>query len=170
MFKESTNFLGRKRTSEPLHVVFHENLHRRALDRAGALDRDVRPTRNRHVGAKQNLLCHFEARKSNLSCNGFVIPSRADGGDLTTFERANKPREVLRCAQDDGASKKTVRSSENLRVPIRLFQAAFSFVFEKFVEWVEEYSRPTGVDANVEIDFVVEKMSVALSHHPEKAG
>jgi hypothetical protein len=43
-----------------LHVVFHENLHRRALDRAGALDRHVRSTRNRHVGAEENFLCHFK--------------------------------------------------------------------------------------------------------------
>src|SRR5690348_1663427 len=59
------------------------------------------------------------------------------------------------------------RTSENFRVPVRLFQAAFSFVFEKFVERVEKDSRPAGVDANVEIDFVVEEMGVALSHHPE---
>src|SRR5437763_219056 len=60
VFQEGADFLGREGTSEPLHVVFHENLHRRALDRAGALDRHVCPTCNRHMGAEQNLIYHFK--------------------------------------------------------------------------------------------------------------
>jgi len=72
MLQESADFLGRKRTSEPLHVVLHENLHSRALDRAGALDRHVRPTRNRHVGAEQRR--HSEQIRPSSSDRG--IPGR----------------------------------------------------------------------------------------------
>src|SRR6266446_10984143 len=59
--------------------------------------------------------------------------------------------------------------SENLRVPIRLFQTAFSFVFKKFIEWSEDGSGSAGVDTNVEIDFVIEKMGVALPNHAKGA-
>src|SRR5881392_3681187 len=59
--------------------------------------------------------------------------------------------------------------SENFRVPIRLFQAAFGLVFEKFIERSENEAGSAGVNANVKIDFVIEKMRVALSHHAKGA-
>src|SRR5207302_3440924 len=54
------NFVGGQWPGEPLHVVFHENLHGGAIDRTSALDRHVRTTSDGHVSAKQNFLCHFE--------------------------------------------------------------------------------------------------------------
>src|SRR5207237_229545 len=61
------------------------------------------------------------------------------------------------------------RHSENFRVPIRLLQTAFGLVFEKFIERSENGSGSAGVNANVKVDFVIEKMGVALSHHAEGA-
>src|SRR4029077_10985255 len=55
------------------------------------------------------------------------------------------------------------------RVPIWLFQAAFGFVFEKFIERSEDEAGSAGVNPNVKIDFVIEKMCVALSHHAKSA-
>src|SRR4051812_14899695 len=40
---------------EPLHVVLHEDLHGRAIDRTGAFDRAMQPAANRRVSAKKNL-------------------------------------------------------------------------------------------------------------------
>ena len=63
------NFVGGQWPGEPLHVVFHENLHGGAIDRTSALDRHVRTTSDGHVSAKQNFLCHFErseAKSRNL--------------------------------------------------------------------------------------------------------
>ena len=54
-------------------------------------------------------------------------------------------------------------------MPIRLLQTAFGLVFEKFIERSENGSGSAGVNANVKIDFVIEKMGVALSHHAEGA-
>jgi hypothetical protein len=48
------NLLARERAREPLHVVFHENLHGGAPNVAGPLDRQVRPSPDRHVGAQKN--------------------------------------------------------------------------------------------------------------------
>src|SRR5437763_9012778 len=58
-----------------------------------------------------------------------------------------------------------IQHSKNLRMPIRLFQAAFGFVFEKFIERSENEAGSTGINADVEIDLVIEKMCVALPHH-----
>src|SRR4029453_6153630 len=54
MFKEGPDFVAGKRAGEPLHVVLHENLHGSAVDRAGALNRQIHATSNRHVCAKEN--------------------------------------------------------------------------------------------------------------------
>src|SRR5205807_5072971 len=63
----------------------------------------------------------------------------------------------------------SIQKSEYLRMPIRLFQAAFGFVLEKFIERSEDKSGPAGVNANVKIDFVIEKVCVALSQHAKSA-
>ena len=54
-------------------------------------------------------------------------------------------------------------------MPIRLFQAAFGFVFEKFIERSENEARSAGVNTHVKIDFVIEEMCVALSDHAKGA-
>src|SRR5437762_4663195 len=54
VIKESRNLLWRERTREPLHVVFHENLHGAAIDGATALDRRVQTATDRHMGAEKN--------------------------------------------------------------------------------------------------------------------
>ena len=54
MLDKKRDFTGSKRTSEPLHIVFHEHLHGSAVDRTRTLDRHVDATGNRHVRAKKN--------------------------------------------------------------------------------------------------------------------
>src|SRR4030095_10347588 len=53
MSGEKRDFIASKRTSEPLHVVFHEHLHGGAVDRTGTLYGHVDATGNRHVRAKK---------------------------------------------------------------------------------------------------------------------
>ena len=57
MIKERLDFRASERPREPLHVVFHENLHRAALDRARSLYRARHSARDRHVSAEEN--CRF---------------------------------------------------------------------------------------------------------------
>ena len=52
--EKSANFTGRQWPGEPLHVVFHENLHRGAIDRASSLDRQVCPACDGHMGTQKN--------------------------------------------------------------------------------------------------------------------
>src|SRR6266576_989972 len=54
MLGEKRDFIASKRTSEPLHVVFHKHLHGSAVDRTGTLYGHVDATGNRHVRAKKN--------------------------------------------------------------------------------------------------------------------
>jgi len=55
VIKKNANFFSGQWPSEPLHVVFHENLHRGAIDRTGALDRQVYTAGDRHMSAQKNL-------------------------------------------------------------------------------------------------------------------
>jgi len=54
MFEEGPDFVAAKRAGEPLHIVLHEHLHGSAVDRAGAFDRQVYASSNRHMRAKEN--------------------------------------------------------------------------------------------------------------------
>src|ERR1044071_6275252 len=54
MLGEKRDFIASKRTSEPLHVVFHKHLHGRAVNRTGTLDCHVDATGNRHVRTEKN--------------------------------------------------------------------------------------------------------------------
>jgi hypothetical protein len=54
VMEKRENLLAQKGSREPLHVVFHENLHGGTLNGAGPLDRQVRPSPDRHVGAQKN--------------------------------------------------------------------------------------------------------------------
>src|SRR6476659_10818071 len=67
--QKSANFVSRQWPSEPLHVVFDENLHCSAIDRTSALDCHVHAAGNRHVSAEKEFSCHFErseAKSRNL--------------------------------------------------------------------------------------------------------
>jgi hypothetical protein len=75
VFEEGPDFFARKRASEPLHIVFYEHLHGRAVDRTGALNRHVHAAGNRHVRAKKNLFSHFE-RSEAESRNLSMLPLR----------------------------------------------------------------------------------------------
>jgi hypothetical protein len=54
VIEKSRDFFGQQRAGEPLHVVLHENLHRRAFDRAPPLDRAMHSAPDRHVSAEEN--------------------------------------------------------------------------------------------------------------------
>ena len=60
MIEERLDLVRRERPREPLHVVLHENLHRRALDRTRALDRAMHAAADRDVRAEQK--CAVRAR------------------------------------------------------------------------------------------------------------
>jgi len=55
VIEKSVNFLAGQRSGEPLHVVFHEHLHRGAVDRSRALDGHAYPAADGHVRAEDNL-------------------------------------------------------------------------------------------------------------------
>src|ERR1700730_187318 len=79
MSDKGADLLARKWTREPLHVVLHENLHGRALDGTGALDRGVDSAANGHVSAEENFgmrnaECGMRARMS-LSAISWLLHS-----------------------------------------------------------------------------------------------
>ena len=54
-------------------------------------------------------------------------------------------------------------------MPVRFGEVAFAFVFEKFVDRRQHHAAgKIRVDADIEIEFVVEKMNVAVAEHAEK--
>ncbi len=54
VIEKGANFTSRQWPGEPLHIVFHENLHRGAIDRASALYRQVCPAGDGHMGTQKN--------------------------------------------------------------------------------------------------------------------
>src|SRR5688572_22251872 len=64
MIEERGDFLTEQWPGEPLHVVLHKNLHRRAVDRAGTLDRPMHPAADRHVSAEED--CRFQIADCRL--------------------------------------------------------------------------------------------------------
>jgi hypothetical protein len=79
VIEKSPNFTGGQWPGEPLHVVFHENLHRAAIDRTSALDRQVCAARDGHMGTEQNFFCHFERSeaKSRISYYSVLFSANA---------------------------------------------------------------------------------------------
>src|SRR3954470_1768468 len=57
---------------------------------------------------------------------------------------------------------------KSLRVPLWLGDTAFAFVFEKFVHRGEEDAGAAAFDANIEVEFVLEEMDVAVADHAEE--
>src|SRR2546428_13264960 len=54
-------------------------------------------------------------------------------------------------------------------MPIRFGEAAFAFVFKKFIHGREHNPRPLCADAQIEVEFVVKKINVAVPEHFEKS-
>jgi hypothetical protein len=61
-----------------------------------------------------------------------------------------------------------IANLKSLRVPVRLRDRAFTFVFEKFVDRCEHDSGATGFDPDIEIDSVFDEMDVAVTDHAEE--
>jgi 2-keto-4-pentenoate hydratase len=55
-----------------------------------------------------------------------------------------------------------------LRVPIGFLKAPFAGVFEKFIHRQEHYAGPFHIQPQIEVEFVVEKMNVAVAQHTEE--
>src|SRR5205085_5495952 len=60
------------------------------------------------------------------------------------------------------------RTSEPLRMPVRLLQASCPGIFEKLVYRSEQQAGPFHVQPQIEIELVVEKMNVAVAKHAKK--
>src|SRR5256885_13682998 len=58
---------------------------------------------------------------------------------------------------------------KSFRMPIRILQAAFAFVFEKFVNRRQQYARSFWVDAHIKVKFVVHEINIAMAEHGEKS-
>src|SRR6202035_3466693 len=61
------------------------------------------------------------------------------------------------------------RSLKSLRMPIRIFQAALAFVFEKFVNRRQQNARPFRVNPHVEVEFVVHEINITAADHGKKS-
>src|SRR5205807_7672163 len=57
---------------------------------------------------------------------------------------------------------------KSLRMPVRFRDAAFAFVFEKFIHRREENAGAARVDPDIEIKFVLHEVHVAVADHAEK--
>jgi len=53
-------------------------------------------------------------------------------------------------------------------MPIGFFEASFDDVFEKFVHRREHYARPFHIQSQIEVQFVIKKMDVAVAEHTEE--
>ena len=53
-------------------------------------------------------------------------------------------------------------------MPIRLLQTSFGFVFEKFVNRRKHDARAFCANAHIEVNLVIEKVNVAVTHNAEK--
>ena len=65
-----------QRRCEPLHIVLHKHLHRRALDRTCAFDRGMDPAANRHVRAQENRVANWRATRHGI-CRFFHPATRS---------------------------------------------------------------------------------------------
>src|SRR5258707_15012511 len=52
-------------------------------------------------------------------------------------------------------------------MPVRVVEAAFALVFEKFIDWCEQQAGALRRNANIEIEFVVQEINVAIAEHRE---
>ena len=142
MIEKRRDLLALQGPGEPLHIVLHKNLHRRAIDRPRSLDGAVDPATDRHMGAEKNCRlpiadCRLLWREAPFSRGSFHLKS-------------------------------AIGNLKSLRVPVRLGEAAFALVFEELVHRREKNAGTGGIDADVEVEFVVEKVDIAVAHHAEE--
>src|SRR5262245_58532172 len=55
VIEKRADFLATQRSGKPLHIVFHEYLHRGAADRSRAFDSHARAATDGHVRAEERL-------------------------------------------------------------------------------------------------------------------
>ena len=98
-----------ERPRPPLIRVLHEELHRRAADRAAPLERAVHASRNRHVGAE----VHFpNSRASRFAAQSIVLPGHhrgsiiiAPGGKRWRIQTRNGSEELVELVRRRGISR-----------------------------------------------------------------
>src|SRR5438309_2599447 len=88
--------------------------------------------------------------------------------DEPQITRLQSPRRPTAWQARIYTDKNKRESLKSLRMPVRFGEAAFAFIFEKFVNGREDDAGAFGADADVEIEFVVEKINVAAAEHVEK--
>src|SRR6516165_9689666 len=57
---------------------------------------------------------------------------------------------------------------KSLRMPIGFLEAPFAGIFEKFIHRREHYARPFHIKSQIEVEFVIKKMNVAVAEHTEE--
>jgi hypothetical protein len=60
------------------------------------------------------------------------------------------------------------KNLKSLRVPVRLLQAPSAGIFEKLVNRREQHARPLHVEPDIEVEFVIEEMNIAMAEHAEE--
>src|SRR4051812_48880769 len=78
VIEKSGDLLAEQWPGEPLHIVLHEDLHRRAIDRPRSLNRTVNAAPDGHVGTEKRD-CRFQIADlrlgrtslSTVSCGSF---------------------------------------------------------------------------------------------------
>src|SRR5262245_2919898 len=53
-------------------------------------------------------------------------------------------------------------------MPIGFLEAPFAGVFEQFIHRHEHYARPFHIQSQIEVEFVIKKMNVAVAEHTEE--
>ena len=53
-------------------------------------------------------------------------------------------------------------------MPIGFFEAPFAGVFEKFIHRQEDYARSFHIQPQIEVEFVIKKMNIAVAEHAEE--
>src|SRR5919106_2960975 len=57
---------------------------------------------------------------------------------------------------------------KSLGVPVWFLQASFARIFEKLVNRCEQHARALHVEPQIEVEFVIEEMNIAMAEHAEK--
>jgi four helix bundle protein len=137
------------------------------------------------VAANYRALCRSKSRADFVNKTSIIEEEADETGfwlelivdaDLLSAKRVNlfstKPAKLPRCslqavgpllpvaANTIEIRNSRIENSESLRVPVRLRDAAFAFVFEKFVHRREQHPGTPGLDADVEVEFVLEEVEI----------
>src|SRR6266446_5203063 len=74
--EKGANLAHAQRSREPLHVILHKHLHRRALDRTCAFDRCMDPAADRHVRTQENWMANWRTTRRGV-CRSFYSATRS---------------------------------------------------------------------------------------------